>query len=151
VEKPGFAPLLREFNVQTDSTVQRGLVLKLSTDLEQRHALVDSGAAAAAQNPANPTQLRVGGSAQQAKLIRKIQPVYPVSAKTAHLQGKVTLDVDISKDGIPEDIRVVSSPSDDLTQSALEAVRQWRYSETLLNGEPVGVVTEVIVNYTLAP
>jgi outer membrane biosynthesis protein TonB len=42
------------------------------------------------------------------------------------------------------------SPSDDLTQSALDAVRQWRYSPTLLNGQPVEVVTEVMINYTLA-
>jgi len=45
---------------------------------------------------------------------------------------------------------VVSAPSDDLTQSALEAVRQWRYKPTLLNGDPVEIVTEILVNYTPA-
>jgi outer membrane biosynthesis protein TonB len=50
---------------------------------------------------------------------------------------------------VPEDITVLSSPGDDLTQSALEAVRQWRYSTTLLNGNPIAVVTNIIVNYTL--
>jgi TonB family protein len=57
----------------------------------------------------------------------------------------------VSKDGVPQEIRVISSPSDDLTQSALEAVRQWRYRPLLLNGAPVEVVTDVIVSYTLAP
>jgi protein TonB len=55
----------------------------------------------------------------------------------------------ISVAGVPQEIRVISSPSDDLTQSALEAVRQWRYRPTLLNGAPVEVITEVMVNYTL--
>ena len=87
---------------------------------------------------------------QESKLISKINPVYPASAKSAGIQGIVSLDMVISKDGTPLDIQVVSSPSDDLTQSALEAVRQWRYSPTLLNGEPVEVVTDVVVNYTLS-
>ncbi|MBV9444174.1 MAG: energy transducer TonB, partial [Acidobacteriaceae bacterium] len=47
------------------------------------------------------------------------------------------------------EMRVLSSPSDDLSESALEAVRQWRYRPTLLNGEPVEIRTTVIVNYTL--
>ena len=79
-----------------------------------------------------------------------MQPVYPAAAKTAHVQGTVDLETVISAEGVPEDIRVVSSPSDDLTQSALEAVRQWRYKPTLLNGEPIKVVTDVVVNYTLS-
>lgn len=130
VEKPGFALLFREFNVQPDSNVERALILKLGS---------------------NPNQVRVGGVAQQSKLINKVQPVYPVAAKAARVQGTVDLEVVISSDGVPQEIRVISSPSDDLTQSALDAVRQWRYSSTLLNGRPVEVVTDVIVNYTLLP
>jgi protein TonB len=80
-----------------------------------------------------------------------VHPVYPSSAKAARVQGKVLLETVISADGVPQEIRVISSLSDNLTQSALDAVRQWRYSPTLLNGQPVEVVTEVMVNYTLAP
>jgi len=151
IEKSGFASLFREFNVQPDSKVERGLVLKLGPAQEQGNAQAAQGDRAAFPQPLNPQQLRIGGEAQQAKLIKKVQPVYPVPAKAAGIQGKVLLDAVISADGVPEDIRVISSPSDDLTQSALEAVRQWRYSSTLLNGAPVEVVTEVMVNYTLAP
>jgi protein TonB len=93
----------------------------------------------------------VGGSTAQANLIEKVQPVYPPAAKQARLQGIVDLEVSISADGVPQDIRVLSSPGDDLTQSALDAVRQWRYKPTLLNGEPVSIITDVIVHYTLAP
>ena len=95
--------------------------------------------------------MRIGGVEQQSKLITKVQPVYPAPAKAAGTQGTVVLDTVISTDGVPEEISVVASPSDDLTQSALEAVRQWRYRPTLLNGNPVEVTTEVRVSYTLAP
>jgi TonB family protein len=129
VEKPGFASLYREFNVQPDSDVQRGLILTSSQQ--------------------NPKLVRVGGAVEESNLIRKVQPTYPASAKSERVQGAVQLETTISKEGVPEDIRVVSSPSDDLTQSALEAVRQWRYRPTLLNGQPVDIVTDVTVNYTL--
>ncbi len=104
---------------------------------------------APAQDP-HDRPIRVSGETAQAKLTHKVQPVYPPSAKAAGLQGTVKLDVTISKDGVPQDMQVLASPGDELTQSAIEAVRQWRYSSTLLNGEPVAVIAEVIVNYTLA-
>jgi TonB family protein len=102
---------------------------------------------AAKDGPKSP--IRVGGEAEQAKLIHKVAPVYPAAAKAAGMQGQVRLDVTISKEGVPENIQVLSSPSDDLTQSATDAVRQWRYETTLLNGKPVEVIAEVNVNYTL--
>jgi TonB family protein len=93
--------------------------------------------------------IRIGGHVAEANLTKKVQPIYPVSAKQAHIQGQVTLNVKISKEGVPYDLQVISTPSDDLAQSAVEAVQQWRYRPTLLNGEPVAIVTEVLVNYTL--
>jgi TonB family protein len=150
IEKPGFASLFREFNVQPGSNVERGLVLKLGPAQQQGNAQAAEGERAAYPQPLNPEQLRIGGEAEEAKLIHKVQPVYPTSAKAARVQGKVLLETVISADGVPQEIRVISSPSDNLTQSALDAVRQWRYSPTLLNGQPVEVVTEVMVNYTLA-
>jgi TonB family protein len=158
VEKPGFAALYREFNVESDSDVQRGLVLEAPSNANggaqalqplaqslQRH----ENAVSEASQSNGPQLIRVGGQSEQANLVTKVNPVYPASAKAAGVQGTVELDVAISKDGVPEDIRVIRSPSDDLTQSALDAVRQWRYRPTLLNGEPVAVIAEVIVNYTL--
>ena len=93
--------------------------------------------------------IRVSGEAEQAKLTHKVNPVYPPVAKAARVEGTVRLDVTISKEGVPEDIQVIASPNDDLAQSAVDAVRQWRYETTLLNGQPVEVVAEVVVNYTL--
>jgi TonB family protein len=51
---------------------------------------------------------------------------------------------------VPDELTIVSSPDDDLSASALQAVRQWRYRPTLLNGNPVEVTTTIVVNYTLA-
>ncbi len=139
IEKPGFASLFRAFNVQAESNVERGLFLQLP-----------STSAAAQPIPSHPGQLRIGGGVAESNLTNKVQPIYPPSAKAAGIEGTVSLDVAISKEGVPEEISVVSSPGDDLTQSALDAVRQWRYRPTLLNGQPVDILTNVIVNYTLA-
>lgn len=107
-------------------------------------------ARASETQPSNDKIIRVHSDVAEANLVKKVQPVYPASAKSARIQGAVKLDVTISKEGVPEDVRVVSSPSDDLSQSALDAVRQWRYRPTLLNGQPVAIITEVTVNYTLS-
>jgi TonB family protein len=150
IDKPGFATLYREFNVQAGSDVKRGLVLPLTSAQSQANQQVDAGERPAAAQPSEPKNIRVKPSVAEANLIDKVQPVYPASAKQARVQGKVELQVVISPEGVPVDISVISSPSDDLTQSALDAVRQWRYRPTLLNGAPIQIVTDVTVNYTLS-
>jgi TonB family protein len=148
IEKTGFASLFREFDVEPDSKVQRGLVLNLA-DIQENVSVQAPGAPVAVPQPTNPQTLRVGGAVEQSKLTTKVNPVYPPTAKQAGVQGQVILEAVISKTGVPIDVRVISSPSDDLTQSSLEAVRQWRYEPTLLNGNPVEIVTQIDVNYTI--
>jgi TonB family protein len=150
IDKPGFATLYREFNVQADTDVKRGLILPLATAQSQTNDQVDAGARPAASQPSSPKDIRISPNVAEANVIRKVQPVYPASAKQAHIQGKVVLQLVISTEGVPVDISVISSPSDDLTQSALDAVGQWRYRPTLLNGAPIEVITDVTVNYTLS-
>lgn len=147
VQSPGFATLFREFNVKTDSKVDRGLTLALGKAQEQITVSAEGTPMAAAANESK--RIRVGGNVEQMNLVTKVQPIYPKAAKMAGVQGVVLLETVISKEGEPLDIRVISSPNDDLTQSSLEAVRQWRYRPTLLNGNPVEIVTDVNVNYTL--
>ena len=149
VAKPGFASLFREFNVQEDSKVERGLTLNLDS-LEQDVKIEAAGKAAASSQTPAVQRIRVGGEVAQSHLTTKVQPIYPSAAKAAGVQGKVVLETVISVEGLPQDIRVLESPSDELSQSALEAVRQWRYTPTLLNGKQVEVVTQVLVNYTLS-
>jgi TonB family protein len=97
-----------------------------------------------------PRQVRVDGNAERLKLTREVAAIYPDAAKAAGIQGTVSFEMVISRDGEPLDIRLLSSPDACLTESALEAVRQWRYEPTLLNGAPVEIVTDVNVSYTLA-
>ena len=96
---------------------------------------------------ADPTKIHV--KADDLTNVNKVQPVYPVDAKKAGVQGSVVLNVVISKEGVPENIQVVSGRRE-LQQSALDAVRQWRYQPYLLNGEPVEVETSITVIYSLA-
>jgi protein TonB len=113
-----------------------------------------SGAASAPPPPpppkaATPKRIRVGGQVESAKQIFAPKPEYPPLAKMARIQGTVRLEAIISKDGTIQDLKVMSGHPL-LVKSALEAVQRWRYQPTLLNGEPVEVVTEVDVNFTLA-
>ena len=99
--------------------------------------------------PKTPQRIRVGGQVEAAKLIYKPTPEYPPLAKMARIQGTVRLEAIIAKDGTIQDLKVMSGHPL-LVKAALDAVKQWRYQPTLLNGEPVEVVTEIDVNFTLA-
>ncbi len=82
-------------------------------------------------------------------LVQRIQPEYPYPAKMAHVQGEVVLAAVISKEGTIENLRVVKGHPM-LVRGAIEAVSRWRYRPYILNGEPVEVETQIIVNFTLA-
>jgi protein TonB len=98
---------------------------------------------------ATPKRIRVGGQVEAAKLIFQPKPEYPPLARMARIQGTVRLEAVISRDGMIQDLKVLSGHPL-LVKSAIEAVQRWRYQPTLLNGEPVEVVTEVDVNFVLA-
>ncbi len=116
-----------------------------------RESTVTGGipAPAAAEVPLPPGAIRVGGNVQQTKLISQPHPVYPLLAKQAGIQGKVELKALIDKDGKIADLQVVRGHPL-LVQAAMEAVRQWVYQPTLLNGQPVQVMTQIDVNFTLS-
>ena len=94
-------------------------------------------------------RIPVGGILQAAKLVRQPKPVYPELARRVRIQGVVRLHALISKEGTIEELKVVSGHPL-LVASALEAVKQWAYQPTLLNGEPVEVETDIDVNFTLS-
>jgi len=83
-----------------------------------------------------------------AKLIRKVIPVYPLIARTARISGVVHLIGTISKDGAIRNLRLIGGHPL-LTGAAMEAVAQWVYEPTLLNGEPVEVIAPIEVSFTL--
>ena len=102
-----------------------------------------------ATRPEAAGRLRVGGNAQAMREISKPRPVYPVEAKQAGLEGRVRLQAVIGADGKVSNLQVVSGEPI-FAQSAMDAVRQWVYEPTLVNGKPVEVITDIDVNYTLA-
>jgi len=98
------------------------------------------------QPPALPTRIRVGADLQAAKLVRSTPPVYPEQARQSAISGDVRLSAVIGRDGTIEQL-VVLSGHPLLIPSALEAVKQWVYQPTELNGSPVEVVTEIIISF----
>jgi protein TonB len=97
---------------------------------------------------AAPTRIRVGGSVQAASQLRKVDPVYPQIAKTAHVSGTIVLHAIIAKDGSIQELTYVSGPPL-LMKAAMDAVREWKYKPTQLNGEAVEVDTTISVVFSL--
>ncbi len=98
--------------------------------------------------PEAPKRIRVSTGVQEAKITRRVNPVYPPIAKQARIQGIVHLEAIIANDGSIQNLRVIEGHPL-LAQSALNAVSQWRYEPTLLNNEPVEVVTLINVVFRL--
>jgi TonB family protein len=89
----------------------------------------------------------IGGNVQESRLVNKIEPVYPQLAKRAHVSGSVTLTVDIDEAGNVSKVRVAGGHPL-LNDAAIDAVKQWKYSPTILNGMPVPVIATVTVVFS---
>ncbi|HXE34653.1 MAG TPA: M56 family metallopeptidase [Verrucomicrobiae bacterium] len=150
--KPGFQVYrLPQVNLVSGSDFSQNISLEIATIMEEVHVVP-----AGTRQPlpvgttGKPSRLRLGGDLEASSRITKVQPVYPDSAKSAGISGTVILHAVISKDGKPLSLRVMNGQIDpDLARSAVEAVSQWRYTPTLLNGEPIEVDTTITVIYSL--
>jgi len=99
--------------------------------------------------PPPPQAVRVGGQIKEPKKLKNVNPSYPDIAKQARVQGVVILECTISPQGKVTDVKVLRGiPL--LDAAAIEAVKQWVYSPTLLNGVPVPVIMTVTVNFRLS-
>lgn len=98
--------------------------------------------------PAPKRPFRVGGAIREPVKVRNVLPIYPPIAQSARVSGRVIIEAVIGTDGAVRDARVLSG-TPLLNQAALDAVRQWRYSPTMLNGEAVQVVMTVTVDFRL--
>ena len=99
-----------------------------------------------------PSVARVGafGVAAPTK-IRSVNPVYPETARVKRIEGVVILDAVITTEGCVSELAVARSVHPQLDFAALRAVMRWRYTPTILEGEPVPVFMTVTVNFTLTP
>ncbi len=98
--------------------------------------------------PAAPARIKQGGAVTAASIITQTKPEYPPLARQARIQGVVVLHAIIDKEGKVSQLEVVSGHPL-LVQSAIEAVKQWRYKPTQLNGEPVEVDTTIQVTFQM--
>jgi protein TonB len=96
-----------------------------------------------------PKPVAIGGNVLAAKLLRRVLPVYPIAAKIARVSGTVHLLGVVSKEGTIQQLQVISG-NPLLIQAAMEAVKQWVYSPTLLNGKPVEVSAPIDVIFSLS-
>ena len=98
--------------------------------------------------PAPPQRIRIGGNVEAGARVNSVTPKYPTIAIITRTSGTVVLHALIAKDGTIEQLEYVSGPPM-LVESAMDAVKQWRYKPYLLNGDPVEVETTINVDFTL--
>jgi protein TonB len=134
---------------------EAGRANELGTGVSKRPDGFSSGRPAASarggavvMEGADEKRVRVGGPIRPPRRIYNVDPDYPEEAQSARVQGMVILDIVIGVDGRVVQTQVIQSIPE-LDQAAIDAVRQWRYEPTLLNGEPVEVAMHVTVNFTL--
>lgn len=152
VLKPGFSVYTRRgLRVNDTDWVHHDVFLGLGAVNEELSVVARRDPSASAPPVPGPVRVRVGGNVQAAKLLRHVKPEYPENARKLGIEGTVFLQAVIRMDGAPGSVQVRSTPDPALAAAAVDAVRQWRYEATLLNGKAVEVVTAVTVNFRLAP
>jgi periplasmic protein TonB len=100
--------------------------------------------------PVSREPIRLHAGMQAPRKIVNVPPRYPTHAQLARIEGVVVLDAVIDATGRVTDVQVTRSIQA-LDQAAIDAVRQWRFTPTLLNGEPVSILLTVTVRFTLGP
>jgi periplasmic protein TonB len=98
--------------------------------------------------PAAPVRIKQGGVVTAASILSQTRPVYPALARQARIQGSVVLHAIIGRDGRVAQLEVISGHPL-LVQAALDAVKQWLYKPTLLNGDAVEVDTTITVTFLM--
>jgi protein TonB len=115
---------------------------------EGLRAATPTPTAAAPPTALTTAPVRIGGKIQAPRKIKDVKPVYPAEAKAAGIQGIIILEAIIAPDGRVLDARPLRSIPE-LGAAAVEAVKQWEFVPTLLNGQPVPIIMSVTVNFTL--
>ena len=150
-ELPGFKALRHEFELKNARDWDRAITLQVG-------ALTESISVMASRMPPPPpptralapTPVRVGGNIRVPRKLEDVRPVYPVAMRAAGREGVVPIEAIIGVDGKVTSVRVTTAQvHPDFAIAAVDAVRQWLFSPTLLNGKPVEVVMTVTVDFKL--
>lgn len=127
-------------------------VRQLDTDEEIPQVVPDDaifGVPEAPPPPVDEGPIRVGGKIKEPKKLFEVKPVYPEIARKARIEGVVILECTIDKGGNVKNIKVLRGLPMGLTEAAVNAVKQWRYEPSTLNGKPVEVLMTVTVTFRL--
>lgn len=148
----GFRPLRQDVELRTARDWDRAIMLQVGELKETIHVQADRVAGAAGPSQAQaPDTVKVGGNIRVPRKLHDVKPVYPVSMREAGREGVVPMEAVIGTDGSVTSVRVLSAHiHPDFAIAAVDAVRQWRFDPTLLNGNPVDVRMSVSVHFSLA-
>ena len=170
VKEPGFATLKNAVTI-AGRNMERTFELQIGS-LEETITITGGGRTAAVILPARLQEIRqraqerlqsalekcsaskpgpIGGNILQPTKLVDVKPKYPEDLTDSKIGGVVTMDALIGTDGSVRDVRVVDSPHPGLENAAVEAVRQWQYSSTLLNCTPIEVRMKVTANFAVQP
>ena len=148
-ELPGFSTYRSVLQIELGQTLKEKVTLSVG-GVTQRVVVTAVGQPKPASFPGTPQRIRVGGNVIAANLISQVKPFYPQSARDAGIEGIVHLQGLIGTDGTLIGLSPLNFINADLMNAAMDAVRQWRYKPTLLNNEPVQVLTTIDVEFKLA-
>jgi protein TonB len=99
------------------------------------------------EKPEGP--LRVGGDVKAPVIEHRVDPQYPDMARKTRVAGVVIVEAIINKDGSVEQVKVLKGLPMGMSESAVEAVKQWKFKPGTLNGEPVDVIFNLTVTFKL--
>ncbi|HYI94090.1 MAG TPA: M56 family metallopeptidase [Bryobacteraceae bacterium] len=150
VKTPGFRPYLQRVTVTAGAPMSFGIRLDVGSIQD---TITVQGETSSRLNRAggSPQRIRVGGNVRPTQLIKKVDPDYPQHLKDAGISGTVILQAVIGVEGDVLNVRPISPDvNQELINSAVNAVKQWKYAPTLLNGVSIEVSTMITVNFALA-
>lgn len=147
----GFRPLRHEFDLRSARDWDRAITLQVGELQETITVREQRLPTQPAVQPQTAQPIRIGGNIRPPLKLYDVRPVYPPAMRAAGREGMVPIEALIGRDGVVHSLRVLSAQvHPDFAMAAMEAVRQWRFSPTLLNGEPVEVVMTVSVTFSLS-
>jgi TonB family protein len=147
VELRGFRSLRQEFELRDARDWDRAITLQVG---ELQETITVRSTRGSAAEPPIASQVRVGGNIRVPMKIKDVRPSYPPSMRDAGLTGVVPLEAIIGRDGTVTSVRVLSAQAHpDFAVAAVDAVRQWQFTPTLLNGQAVEVVMRVSITFDL--
>lgn len=149
VKVPGFKAYRQELDLQRDGDWERTVTMQVG-QVQESIRITGKRGAAPTVAPAGPTPVRVGGNIRPPRKLKDVKPVYPTAMREAGREARVVLDAVIGADGRVMAARVTSPDvHPDFAVAAVDAVRQWQFSPTLLNGAPIDIVMTVSIEFTL--